>query len=309
MWQATTSFSVKTERNLHFPAITLCNNNPVNSGWYSQYVAHEAAENSSWSERKRRKRQIDVYDYADYDWSECLDCPESPPSYNSKFRSQVDLMEDVADLDYKDRIVSGHLLCDMVLEMSFGGESLNIDAAFHNWHHNPKYGNCYTFNLGYKVNESLALHKTKDLWELKIGGYSVDNGTYKSSQTGDHYGLYMLLNADVDHYIESTRAVGWRITVHNQTEMPFPEEEGIVVAPGTSTRMAISQHSISRLNNVYNYIYTSVYSNCSKDYKFVPNSKENVYSSMMEVAYSKPVCVFSFSFKFDRPIRLIECLK
>ena len=35
--------------------------------------------------------------------------------------------------------------------------------------------------------------------------------------------------------------LGIVITVHNQTEMPFPEDEGISVSPGTKANVAIKR--------------------------------------------------------------------
>ena len=67
---------------------------------------------------------------------------------------------------------------------------------------------------------------------------------------GDQYGLYLLLNGDVEHYLTSTYQIGWRVVVHNQTEMPFPEESGFFIQPGTSTRVGISLNYAQRLGTI-----------------------------------------------------------
>ena len=49
-------------------------------------------------------------------------------------------------------------------------------------------------------------------------------------------GLSLLFNTDQDQYVgDLTEGAGIRVVVHNQTDMPFPEDESITVSPGTLT--------------------------------------------------------------------------
>ncbi len=55
-------------------------------------------------------------------------------------------------------------------------------------------------------------------------------------------GLKLELYVEQDEYIESlSDAAGMRILVHNQTEMPFPEDAGFSVSPGSKTSVALSK--------------------------------------------------------------------
>ena len=50
----------------------------------------------------------------------------------------------------------------------------------------------------------------------------------------------MRLFVEQFEYIESlSDSAGVRVVVHNQTQMPFPEDDGISVNPGTKTAVGI----------------------------------------------------------------------
>ena len=59
-------------------------------------------------------------------------------------------------------------------------------------------------------------------------------------------GLKLELYVEQDEYIESlSDAAGMRILVHNQTEMPFPEDEGFSVSPGSKTSVGLGKVGIT----------------------------------------------------------------
>ena len=67
-------------------------------------------------------------------------------------------------------------------------------------------------------------------------------------------GLNMVLNINQDEYLpELTDAAGVRVLIHPQDRMPFPQDEGIVAAPGLLTSIGIRQ--VMDLNNI---IYSSI---------------------------------------------------
>ena len=46
----------------------------------------------------------------------------------------------------------------------------------------------------------------------------------------------------VDEYMaEVADTVGFKILIHSQSVMPFPEDDGISISPGTSTSIGISK--------------------------------------------------------------------
>ena len=51
----------------------------------------------------------------------------------------------------------------------------------------------------------------------------------------------MVFNTDQDEYVgDLTEGAGIRVVVHNQTDMPFPEDKSIAVSPGTLTYIGAS---------------------------------------------------------------------
>jgi len=51
----------------------------------------------------------------------------------------------------------------------------------------------------------------------------------------------VIFNTDQDEYIgDLTEGAGIRVIVHNQTDMPFPEDQSIAVSPGTLTYIGAS---------------------------------------------------------------------
>ena len=58
-------------------------------------------------------------------------------------------------------------------------------------------------------------------------------------------GLELLLNLEQSEYIgELADRAGARIVVHDQAKMPFPDEEGISVSPGTATEIGLRKVNI-----------------------------------------------------------------
>jgi len=54
-------------------------------------------------------------------------------------------------------------------------------------------------------------------------------------------GLSVTFNTDQDEYVgDLTDGAGIRVVVHNQTDMPFPEDESVAVSPGTLTYIGAS---------------------------------------------------------------------
>ena len=71
------------------------------------------------------------------------------------------------------------------------------------------------------------------------------HGRLKSSRvwaTGLPFaGLSVTFNTDQDEYVgDLTDGAGIRVVVHNQTDMPFPEDESVAVLPGTLTYIGAS---------------------------------------------------------------------
>ena len=55
-------------------------------------------------------------------------------------------------------------------------------------------------------------------------------------------GLQLELNVEQYDYLgDIADAAGFRVIIHNQTDFPFPEDEGFSVQPGSLTSVAIDR--------------------------------------------------------------------
>ena len=62
----------------------------------------------------------------------------------------------------------------------------------------------------------------------------------------------MELFLEQEEYIaELTEGAGMRVTIHANDRMPFPEDDGLLVAPGSQTFMALRVVILSVLNSFY----------------------------------------------------------
>jgi len=66
-------------------------------------------------------------------------------------------------------------------------------------------------------------------------------------------GLSVIFNTDQEEYVgDLTEGSGIRVIVHNQTDMPFPEDQSIAVSPGTLTYIGASLVSLRPL---YDFVF------------------------------------------------------
>ena len=55
-------------------------------------------------------------------------------------------------------------------------------------------------------------------------------------------GLFLTLNINQDDYVhQAGDTAGVRLVIHSQTQMPFPEDEGVTIEPGFSTSVGIKK--------------------------------------------------------------------
>jgi len=56
----------------------------------------------------------------------------------------------------------------------------------------------------------------------------------------------VIFNTDQEQYVgDLTEGAGIRVVVHNQTDMPFPEDQSVAVSPGTLTYIGASLVSVA----------------------------------------------------------------
>ena len=104
----------------------------------------------------------------------------------------------------------------------------------------PYEGNCFTFNY---------------------------NGTFKQESEGSYYGLSLMMyinQSNMAPFTSFDEGGGISVTLHDKNEFPFPLDHGILLKPGTNTRISLRKRITKRLESPYS-------SNCStgKDLKLV----------------------------------------
>ena len=133
-------------------------------------------------------------------------------------------------LDFINR--TGFTLSDMVLECSYRGvdckDGLFWDSIF------TRYGKCYTFNGGKKI---------EPLKTLKGG---MDNG------------LELMLDVQSNEYMpvwektdETATEMGFKIQIHEQNEPPLITELGFAISPGSQTLVTTKEQQIKFLSEPY----------------------------------------------------------
>jgi len=159
----------------------------------------------------------------------------------------------------------GHQFGDLVFECTFRGYDCRNYSRF--WRHlwDYRYGNCYTFN----------------------GGVTDDGEGQKVLQshiTGPTGGLKLNLFIEQSQYIpELSHTAGARVVIHDQGQIPFPNNEGYSVLPSRSTSFAIRRTVIERVDPFGNGSCVS-----EKDL-----NRNSFYSKKFNVSYSRQACMNS----------------
>ncbi|XP_072549287.1 acid-sensing ion channel 2 isoform X1 [Salminus brasiliensis] len=216
-----THTKVHTEwaRELAFPAVTICNNNPVRLYHLTKSDLYFAGH---WlglllANRTARPLVLDLLHEERRAWFRKL----------SDFRLFLPPRRfEGTSLEFMDRL--GHQLDDMLLGCKYRGEPCgahNFSTVF------TRYGKCYMFN---------AAEEGKTLRTTMKGG------------TGN--GLEIMLDIQQDEYLpvwgeteETAFEAGVRVQIHSQAEPPFVHELGFGVAPGFQTFVATQEQRLTYL--------------------------------------------------------------
>uniref|UniRef100_A0A0N5AIR1 Amiloride-sensitive sodium channel n=1 Tax=Syphacia muris TaxID=451379 RepID=A0A0N5AIR1_9BILA len=210
-WPTVTTVRIRHFTSLQFPAVTVCNLNPVRASWIRKQTSNVNEITRALELMKMRKNM------SDSDWDEAVRRSKSADylskekenlyhSIRSIFNKKVNLKE------------AGHDIKDMLLECTF--QSTKCSAAnFTRWEHGS-YGNCYTIII------------TREHYSF----------------IGPFHGLSMTLYTQDDEYLaRSSQGAGFQVEVHSPEYIPFPEDKGFTVSPGVKTSVAIKLRQISRM--------------------------------------------------------------
>uniref|UniRef100_A0AAY5EDY1 Acid sensing ion channel subunit 2 n=1 Tax=Electrophorus electricus TaxID=8005 RepID=A0AAY5EDY1_ELEEL len=206
-------------RQLDFPTVTICNNNPARLPRLTKSDLYFAGH---WlglleADRAARPLVLDLLQDERRVWfSKLADFSLFLPPRRFEGTS----------LELLDRL--GHQLDDMLLACKYRGEPCgahNFSTVF------TRYGKCYMFN---------ADEEGKSLRTTMKGG------------TGN--GLEIMLDIQQDEYLpvwgeteETAFEAGVRVQIHSQAEPPFVHELGFGVAPGFQTFVATQEQRLTYL--------------------------------------------------------------
>ncbi|ESO09382.1 hypothetical protein HELRODRAFT_168363 [Helobdella robusta] len=183
-----------------------------------------------------------------------------------KFFNQV--MEQFSSMNFTDKKDKGHTLDNMVVECVYAGGKSHTDFKYFS---NNYHGNCYTFNSATSWNENSSMRMSR--------------------KAGPRYGLSILFNVEQKEYVgQMSQSAGLRVVVHDPARMPFPEDEGILVAPNALTHIAVTM-----VNNFLLLIKTQkingLYGNCRSTDQTDKNL--TMYQKLYNVSYCEKGCLYT----------------
>ncbi|XP_033634671.1 amiloride-sensitive sodium channel subunit gamma-like isoform X1 [Asterias rubens] len=283
-WGVDVNIDIQYETQLNFPAVTICNLNPIksstirysdklNSLFNPDDVSTATMETTTGTNFAQTINYIPDTSGVQVAAASGSSDPTTPSmdaasTKASRYQdwSNVDFMAKDEELDlfdrftdvvsqanYEDRVNFGHQIDDMVLSCTFKGYPCT--PSNFTYFHNYLYGNCYTFNSG------------------------IENNISKSSKSGPLYGLTLELNIEETEYQPSVQeASGIRVLISEQYKMPFPEDAGINVAPGLLTSVGLRKLEQVRKEDPY--------STCQQS----PRANDTIFSSFFNVGYSLEAC-------------------
>ncbi|OWF52765.1 Degenerin-like protein asic-2 [Mizuhopecten yessoensis] len=248
-YPTSTNLVLNSNGSMLFPAVTICNSNPIRKSLLS----------STSTDIRNLIAAADTTEAPQvWEWDTFDDNSSFYDSYDSEASVSFDFAYEFASLDDATITATGHQLEDMLVSCNFKGKSCSPSNFSHFIHY--KYGNCYTFNSGF--NSTIA----------------------ETEKSGPVYGLALELYLEQDEYIGSLSPdAGIKLTIHNQTSMPFPEENGINLAPGFKTGISLKLTEIIRAK--------APHGEC-KDYTKAENYLYNAWAEegQLSIDYSYVAC-------------------
>ncbi|CAH3149507.1 unnamed protein product [Pocillopora meandrina] len=287
-----TTIKVEHESNAKFPAVTICNMNmlrfdklpdsyvddiiasissqvnvsiPIEQSNNSSDTAGNSTEDSSlessgsgeeYNEDDFYEGVADAYDSLGISGEEAK---------MIEYLIEEALLAKIAQENHSTLFKLGHQYEDFVFECSFRGyDCRNYSKHWHNFW-DFRFGNCFTFNGG-------------------LDDFGKPQKILHSHSTGPAGGLKLKLFIEQSQYVsELSHTAGARIVIHDQGQMPFPENEGYDVLPSRSTSFAIRKTVIERVDPFGNGSCIS-----GDDVK-----EKDIYGKKFHTTYSRQACLNS----------------
>ncbi|XP_075435175.1 epithelial sodium channel subunit gamma-like [Ascaphus truei] len=237
---------------LKFPAITICNLNSVKLSAIKRSFAMATSLQDAGLELAHRRNRS-------HPWNASSEVPDEHVQYASAFNK---FASEFNQLPEEQKVEMGHQLEDMLIFCNFHGQECN--SSYFSGFINYKFGNCYTFNSQKPTDYRGNLISTEQL---------------NITKAGSMYGLHLeLFIQQIEYVRDMTHAAGIRLLIHDQSQMPFPEDEGVNIPPGAETDIGMMKVHINRLKSPYG-------SHCTEG-ENIMNFYKDVYGS----GYTREAC-------------------
>ena len=168
-----------------------------------------------------------------------------------------------------DIIALGFYLDQMLVSCEYEGKTCSMKDFY--LYHDYNYGNCYRFNGGSDLASQTYQYHNFTSYDLK-----------KSTKTGWRNGLRLeLYTGNQLLQQQYTFKTGFRVIIHNKSIVTFSDKDGIDVAAGSQTNVAVTRTFMFRLG--------APYSNCIDELTDAVASQNDMLALMLEKKNAKKI--------------------
>ena len=203
-WPVVSSVSLYVEQQQLFPAVTICNLEPLITKFASDTIQEKLNPNFNYS-------------------------LESLQELKNARSSILDKMSG-NDISFSFKQSFGYSIDETLISCQFNGNDCMNTSVDFIWYYSFKYGNCYTFNSGYSYNTNTPNeNSTKFTQPIKaVSRDDIDHGLNLEIYVGSR---------DAKYSLEKYGAI---VFIHNQSSLP-ESSNGIFLTPGTQNSIGIEK--------------------------------------------------------------------
>ncbi|GIY36166.1 acid-sensing ion channel 3 [Caerostris extrusa] len=209
------SFEIDRKDSLEFPAVSVCNLNPLQSGinpWSDEPVKLTPDYKLIFSER-RSLQNCNRYNNGTF-------------AVNEKNEKRLKFLMKYYTISDEQRLLLGINTSEFLDECSFNNRRC---SSVHLTNFSDlRYGNCISFNKKLKGEEPLRI-----------------------SETGFGSGLILKFRLNHHYYLGTTHTLGAKVVIHGPKDSPDLEEEGYIIGPGNEISVSLKQTIHQRLPAPY----------------------------------------------------------
>jgi hypothetical protein len=255
-YETVTSLKIINELPADFPAVSFCNLKRLNKTSAKNFMKNILFENddSPVIEFDENHLFTYYYDVSDY------------------------LMLGMAELNENEQVRKsyGFVLEDMLLNCRFN--LLECDKKDFKYFFHSQYGNCYTFNFGNQVKESILPGPKYGLELLLFLG---DPNVHSEFEMNDGIVLFSKKHSLFNSFFLKIFQ-GIVMVVHNKSNFPFLNNDRILAATGAATDLKINRHFITKLGPPY--------TECIKNDMFFKSEFHKYIVNELKIKYTQQHC-------------------